>query len=82
MTRFLGNCLIVAIVGAAVSRGHVRRARNRAGRWHYYWTDPNGLAFEFYGAGASQRSYSGNALYIGHVKRAPRLDELREGRAA
>jgi hypothetical protein len=73
--RFPANCLIVTAV-AAMFGGRPRAVRNRAGRWHLYWLDADGLAFEFYTKGASRRSYLRNALTLGEVKRCPSFDEI------
>lgn len=66
----LSNCLIAALLAWARSpRGSVRLVvrRNRCGRWHVLWRDGERL-FEFYGRGASQRTYLQNLLYRGEVR--------------
>lgn len=65
----LSNCLIAALLAWARSPLSVRLVvrRNRCGRWHVLWRVA-GRLFEFYGRGASQRTYLQNLLYRGEVR--------------
>lgn len=68
--RFPGNCILVALYFSFVPGNRLRVKRNRAGRWHYYWTDRSGRSWEFYKKGASSRTYLQNAFYLGEIRRA------------
>lgn len=78
---FPANCLLVALV-AWLGGAELCAVRNRTRRWHFFWRNAAGEAWEFYTPGASRRSYLRNALTLGRVKRAPALDRARAGRAA
>ncbi|MDR6292367.1 hypothetical protein E9232_004907 [Inquilinus ginsengisoli] len=71
--RLPGNCLLAAVVAAICGR-RFRQCRNPAGRLHFYWLDRTGAAWEFYKQGASKKTYMQNALYLGEVRRNPKLD--------
>lgn len=67
--RFPGNCLVVALVAGLRPSNRVHMARNAWGRWHWYWTDSNGVSWRFYRPQSGRRSYLRNSLYIGEIKR-------------
>lgn len=69
----IGNCLLLAFTFALLGC-RPRFMRNRRGRWHAYWLDHEGRAWEFYARGAAARSYWQNAWYRGRVRRCPTLD--------
>ena len=61
----LSNCYIEAWRAKRRNPAVIIRAvRNKAGRKHWQWIE-DGQVYEFYGKGASQRSYLGNLLYRG-----------------
>jgi hypothetical protein len=71
--RFPANCLAAALV-AWLFGNTVHCVRNSRGRWHWFWRDRHGRAFEFYRRGASRFGYLRLLLYVGEVKPAPALN--------
>lgn len=67
--KYLSNCLCSAIAAWLRDPLAVRLIvrRNRCGRWHVLWRR-RGKIFEFYGRGASSRTYLQNLLYRGEVR--------------
>lgn len=63
------------IVALVIGRTRIRATRNRSGRWHLYWLDKDGFAWEFYTKGASRCSYLRNAVRIGEIRRMPSRDQ-------
>jgi hypothetical protein len=66
--RFLGNCLIVALIACLNPKNRLFMTRNAWGRLHWYWESKDGRKWRFYKAGSGRRTYLRNALYIGEIK--------------